>query len=153
MSIIIILIFAGILLLLAEILIIPGIGVAGVMGLLALGGSSYYAFAEFGNVSGATVTAVNVILVVVLTILALRSKTWDRLALKTNIDSKSPIFEDNTVSVGDEGKTFTRLAPMGTARINEKTYQVKSLDGIIDPNVDVVVVMLDGNKICVRVKE
>ena len=56
MGFIITLILVGLVLMFAEILIIPGVGVAGILGLLSLGGSCFYAFYEFGNTVGAIVT-------------------------------------------------------------------------------------------------
>ena len=68
MGFIITLILVGLVLIFAEILIIPGVGVAGILGLLSMGGSCFYAFYEFGNTVGAIVTAVNVVLVVALAV-------------------------------------------------------------------------------------
>ena len=87
MGLLISLIIIGLLLLFAEILLIPGVGVAGILGLLSLGGSCFYAFNQMGSTAGAVVTAVNVLLVVALSIYVLRAKTWKRLTLDTNIDS------------------------------------------------------------------
>ena len=56
MGLIITLILVGLVLILAEILLIPGVGVAGVLGLLSMGGSCYYAFYEFGTLTGGIVT-------------------------------------------------------------------------------------------------
>jgi membrane-bound ClpP family serine protease len=44
MGFIVMLILIGLVLIFAEILLIPGIGVAGTLGVIALGGSCYYAF-------------------------------------------------------------------------------------------------------------
>jgi len=46
MGLIIALVLVGLVLILAEILLIPGVGVAGILGLLSLGGSCYYSFYE-----------------------------------------------------------------------------------------------------------
>ena len=135
----------------AEILLIPGIGVAGILGVLALGGSCAYAFFEISNTAGIIVTAVNVTLLVLLTIYVLRAQTWKRISLDTNIDAK--VASEIVVAVGDEGKTLTRLAPMGQALIGDYSVEVKALEGMIDPNVDVVVVMVEDNKIYVKPKE
>ena len=144
-------IIVGLLLLFAEILIIPGVGVAGILGLLSLAGSCVYAFLEIGNTAGIIVTAVLSVLLVALTVYVLRAKTWKRVSLSTNIESKA--VAEVTVSVGDEGKTLTRLAPMGQALIGEDPVEVKALEGMIDPDMDIVVVMIDDNKIYVKLKE
>ena len=48
MGFIITLILVGLVLIFAEILLVPGVGIAGVLGLLSMGGSCYYAFYEYG---------------------------------------------------------------------------------------------------------
>ena len=73
------------------------------------------------------------------------------MSLETIIDAKATA--DVSVAVGDEGKTLTRLAPMGQALIGGGSMEVKALEGMIDPNVDVVVVMIDEGKIYVKQKE
>ena len=150
MAFIIILMAVGLVLVLAEILLIPGVGVAGILGLASLGGSCFYAFHEFGPGTGTIVTVINVVLLVALTVYVLRAKTWKKLALNTNIDPKIQFFDENTLAVGDTGKTLTRLAPMGTAKIGENNYEVKSLEGIIDPGTEVEIVMIEDNKIYVK---
>lgn len=148
MGFIITLILVGLVLMLAEILLIPGVGVAGVLGLLSLGGSCFYAFYEYGNVVGGIVTAVNVVLVVALLVWILRAKTWRRMSLETKIDSKA--VESSVLTVGDRGRTLTRLAPMGSARFGDYVIEVKAVEGLLDPNIDVEVVLIEDNKIYVR---
>lgn len=149
MGLIISLIIIGLLLIFAEILLIPGVGVAGVLGLLSLGGSCAYAFVQMGNAVGAVVTGVNILLVVGLSIYVLRAKTWKRLSLNTNIDSKA-VVADEGISVGDRGVTVSRLAPMGTARFDMQLVEVKSLEGFLDPEIDVEVVLIEDGKVYVK---
>jgi len=148
MGFIITLILVGLVLIFAEILLVPGVGIAGILGLLSMGGSCFYAFYEFGNTVGAIVTAVNAVLIVALTIWVLRAKTWKKMALETNIDSKA--VESATLAVGDHGKTLTRLAPMGSARFGNYVVEVKALEGMLDPDVLVEVVLIEDNKIYVK---
>lgn len=150
MGFIITLILVGLVLIFAEILLVPGVGVAGILGLLSLAGSCYYAFAEMGNTTGIIVTAINAVLVVALTVWVLRAKTWKRFALETNIVSKAVPSGSVTVAVGDRGKTVTRLAPMGTVRFGEVAVEVKALEGLVDPGVEVEVVLIEDNRITVR---
>lgn len=150
MGFVVTLILVGLVLIFAEILLIPGVGVAGILGLLSMGGSCFYAFYEFGNTTGAIITAVNVVLVVALAVWILRAKTWKRMALETNIDSKAVSSEASVLAVGDRGRTLTRLAPMGSARFGDYVIEVKALEGMLDPNVDVEVVLIEDNKIYVK---
>ena len=148
MGFIITLILVGLVLIFAEILLVPGVGIAGILGLLSMGGSCFYAFYEFGNTVGAIVTAINAVLIVALTVWVLRAKTWKRMSLETNIDSKA--VEGATLSVGEKGKTLTRLAPMGSARFGNYVVEVKALEGMLDPDTPVEVVLIEDNKIYVK---
>lgn len=148
MGLVISLIIIGLLLMFAEILIIPGVGIAGILGVAAMAGSCVYAFLEIGQTAGVIVTAVNAVLLVVITIWVLRAKTWERLALATNIDSKAIVPEAEVVP-GTVGVTVTRLAPIGTARFGDLRLEVTAREGIIDPGVEVEVVEVDGIKVYV----
>ena len=148
MGLIITLILAGIILILAEIFLIPGIGIAGFLGVLSLCGSSWYAFAYMSSLTGSIVTIFNVVLMTVLLIYAFRAKTWKKLELSTVIDNAE---SEEKVGVGDRGKTVTRLGPMGTARIGNKNYEVTAFEGMIDAGTPVEVVHIENNKIYVKV--
>lgn len=148
MGFIITLILLGLVLIFAEILLVPGVGVAGILGLLSMGGSCFYAFYEFGNLTGAIITAVNAVLIMALTIYILRAKTWKKMSLETNINSKA--VESAVLSVGDEGRTLTRLAPMGSARFGDYVVEVKAVEGMLDPGIDVKVVLIEDGKIYVN---
>ncbi len=150
MGFIIVLILVGLVLIFAEILLIPGVGVAGILGLLSMGGSCFYAFNQMGNVTGAVVTAVNALLIAALTVWVLRAKTWKKFTLNTNIDSKAIVSYEDRLAIGDRGRTLTRLAPMGSARIGKEVYEVKALEGMIAPEVEVEVVLIEDNRIYVK---
>lgn len=150
MGFIVILILFGILLLLAEILLVPGVGVAGVLGLLSLIGSCVYAFNVFGMTAGTIVVAVNVILVVGLTVYVLRAKTWKKFTLDTNIESRALPDNDQVLAVGDMGRTTTRLAPVGRARFRTGEFEVKALEGMIASGIEVEVALIEDNKVIVK---
>lgn len=152
MGLVITLIILGLMLLFAEILIIPGVGIAGILGLLAMGGSCAYAFMEIGQTAGIVVTAVNAVMIALLTIWVLRAKTWKRFALETNIDSKAVVPEVNVVP-GTKGVSITRLAPMGMARFGDLRLEVTAREGIIDPGVEIEVVEVDGIKVYVTINK
>lgn len=148
MGFIITLVLIGLALILAEIILVPGFGIAGLLGVASLGGACCYAFYEFGSTIGYIVTAANLVLLIVFTIYVLRAKTWKRFTLNTNIDSKAVGSGDLPV-IGDRGKTTTRLSPVGMVRIGQHIVEAKALEGMIDPGVEVVVVLIEDNKIYV----
>ena len=148
MGLIVTLILVGIVLIVAEILLVPGIGIAGVLGLVSMGGSCWYAFYEFGNLTGGIVTGITAVVLVVFAVIVLRAKTWRRMALNTVIESKVNKINIE-LRVADRGKTVTRLAPMGSARFGDEIVEVKALEGMIDPNVVVEICMFEDGKIYV----
>ncbi len=150
MAFTIILTIVGLVLLLSEIFLIPGVGVAGVLGVLSLGGACYYVFYEFGVLAGAIFTAAILVVLIALIIYTIKSRAWKKLALDTSIDSKVQNIEEAPLAVGDSGRAVTRLAPIGTARFEGKSYEVKSLEGMIDAGTEVEIVMFEDNKIYVK---
>ncbi len=104
-----------------------------------------------GLVVGFTVLGIIVGLLIVLTALFLRPRTWNRLALRTHIDSQvQPVEIDKQVEVGVQGTTLTRLAPMGKVQIGEQIFEAKSLDSYIDPRQQVRVIGYDNATLVVR---
>lgn len=150
MALVITLIVVGVLLIIAELVLIPGVFVAGTLGLASLVGSCYFAFSEWGQMGGVIVIGVNVVLLVVFVVLALRSKTWRRFTLDTNIDSHTDATPvDKGVSMGQRGVTVTRLCPMGRVKIGDLFLEVTSQDGVVNAGVEVEVCLIDDNKVYV----
>lgn len=148
------LIFVGLLLLLIEIILIPGFAITGILGLGALAGSYFYADKTFGEPASTIVLIIDVLLVTALTIYVLRAKTWKRFQLKAGITSKAGAAPaDCGIEVGDKGHCLSRLAPMGTAVFGGKSYEVKSLEGFIEEGEEVEVALIEDNRIIVRKTE
>ena len=144
------LVLAGFLLLVAELLLVPGIGVPGFLGLVSLVAACYFSFVHFGTLTGVVVTACISLALLALLIYVLRAKTWKRFALKDEIRATaSP--EEILPAAGTEGLTLTRLAPMGTARFDGRDFEVKSdINEMVEPGTAVVVVRVEDHKIIVK---
>ena len=118
-----------------------------------MAGSCWLAFDGYGQTTGFIILAVNIILAVVCTVLTLRSRTWKKLSLHTEIDSRTDSApEDKGIAVGSEGKTITRLAPMGKVLFGDVTVECTARNGLIDPGQEVTVILIDDNKIYVKPK-
>ncbi len=153
-ALIISLIIVGIFLILAEFLVIPGFGIAGVLGLASMVGSCWITYTEFGHFWGSVVVATNILIFIVVLILSLRSNTWKKLSLKTNIKAKvdnTPM--DKGISIGTKGISTTRLAPSGLAKFNNTTTEVFSMGALVEPNTPIIVEEIEGNKIVVTIEK
>lgn len=149
-AIIIGLIAAGLLLLVLEVLVIPGVGVVGFFGFGLIVFSIYKAFADHGTTAGILLTVATFFLSVLVIWISLRSKTWRKISLNTELDGKVNLVNPDEIHVGDHGFTIGRISPMGKARINEKFFEVKSGGAVIDPDVEITVTRIEGNQIFVK---
>lgn len=151
MSLIITLIIVGILLIIAELVLIPGIFITGMLGLASLVYSCIYAFQVYGQTGLIITLAVNIVLVIFFVVFALRSKTWKKLTLNTNIDSHTDTLpEEKGIEVGQKGYTITRLCPMGKIKVGSTFLEATAIDGIIDPGREIEITLVDDNKIYVK---
>lgn len=81
----------------------------------------------------------------------LRSKTWKKLSLKTNIDSKvGSAPQEKGIVVGNRGIAVTRLAPAGKVQIGDSVLEAFTRDSLVEPGREVEVAEIDGNKIFVK---
>ena len=144
------LILLGIILMFVETLLIPGVGVAGVLSFCALGASCWYAFTYIGGPAGTWTTVGVCILLVVMLVIILRAKTWKRFELDAAIESKVN-EEPEKVAVGQRGTALTRLAPMGTADFDGLSCEVKSHDNrMVAAGTPIEVVRIEDNKVIVK---
>ena len=150
MGLIITLIVIGIVLLLAELLLIPGIGVAGILGLLSLVGANFIAFFYHSQTMGVIVLFLSVAICVLAVTYALRAKTWKRLSLHQEIEAKAiPLPQEQGIHVGMKGKTLGRLIPSGKARFGAVDVEVYAFQGVIDPGTEVEVIQIEDLRIFV----
>jgi membrane-bound ClpP family serine protease len=150
---IILLVLFGVILILLEFFVVPGITVAGVGGLLLLGGSIYLAYEAYGSATGHILLGSIILATIILVTLALRSGTWKRIALSTTVDGKMNEQDSALFHEGDTGVAITRLAPMGKVEVNNKQVEAAALGELIDPETEIVVVKVELNKLIVKPKK
>lgn len=151
MWLIVALIIVGVLLLVAELVLLPGISIAGVGAFLAFVVAAVYGFIHYGILGGSLILAAIIIFSAVAVVVSLRANTWRRLSLKSTIDAAStPTPQQQNIRVGQLGETLTRLAPMGKVRLGDVTIEAKSVDAYIDPGRSVEVIGYDNTAVVVK---
>ena len=148
--IIILLILTGLLLIAVEFLVAPGITIAGIGGFLFIASGVYYGYTEFGSPIGHLIFLSTLVVTVGSIVLMLRSKTWKKTMLQTEIDSHVKAIREIGISVGNEGITTSRLTPIGKNKINDTFIEAKSQTGFIDQKVPVQVVKVDKTNVIVK---
>ena len=146
----ILLILLGLVLKILDFLVIPG-GVVAILGVLCMVGGVVTSFVQFGT----TVGILTLVLTAVITLgsfwLMMRTKTWRKLQLKTQIDSKMNEVDESKLKEGTEGVSVSRLAPTGTGLFGDTEAEVVSMQGFIDQNTPIVIRKIDGSKIIVEI--
>jgi len=151
MGLIITLIALGIILLLVELMLIPGFGVTGILGIVSLVSGVVLAYMWRGAMVGHIMLGCTLAASALLLWYALQPKTWKRLTLHENITAQAvETPQQKGLETGMQGVAVTRLAPMGTVRINGVETEATSHDNIIDPMQKVEIIKIDGAKIIVK---
>ena len=152
----------GIGLIALEIFVIPGFGVAGILGFTLMLGSVFFVFDKAYEFQTAVMwLSMSVILSAALIILAVwflpETQLFRRFALSTVMDadmgyhSSSPEnFQDY---MGKSGTALTPLRPSGTARIENKRVDVVTAGDFIPQNSDIKVIEVEGSKVFVEAVE
>jgi membrane-bound ClpP family serine protease len=147
---IILIILAGLVLFLLELLVIPGITVAGVGALVLMGIAVFLAFSSYGTTTGFLFLTGVLIAMGITLLLTFRSKTWNRVSLKAEVNSKVNETSRQKVSVGDEGVTVTRLNPVGTVQIGDERFEGHSEGPFVDHRKKVVVIRIEPTYVVVK---
>lgn len=157
----IIIFVAGVVLLAIEIFVIPGFGIAGIIGIICivagifLGLLSDFPLVDFSHVRTAILQlagafiAGGVIIAAILKILP-KSESFGHLILSDAVNSTSnPDLRDLS---GTEGTSLTILRPAGTALINQQRVDVVTEGDYIEKGKNIVVVKVEGSKVVVKEK-
>jgi membrane-bound ClpP family serine protease len=149
--IVIVLCVIGLLLILAEIFLIPGLTITGIGGAAFSIGGVFYAFRSLGATGGIITLILYAIVFGIIFVYLIKSKALDRIALKTDISST--IAEElPDISIGDKGISVSRLNPMGKVRVNNITMEAKTLGEFIDENTTVTVVKVSHSQLVVTIR-
>jgi membrane-bound serine protease (ClpP class) len=157
------LVVAGLLLLALEVFVIPGFGLAGVLGLLALAfglgtsligdGASLRAVVVVGSR-----VAVSTVLALVISLVAFRYLPrlpgGQKLVLGRSLQGRThPVSGHDVVRaslLGSSGTSLTPLRPAGTASLGGRRVDVVSEGEFIDPGEHVEVVRDEGLRVVVK---
>ncbi|MDR2039333.1 MAG: hypothetical protein LBQ60_15525 [Bacteroidales bacterium] len=149
-ALVILLIVIGLALIVVEVVVLPGVTVAGVAGVILIAGGVFFAYSNFGTAVGTFSLIGTSLLFIIFLIYALRSKTWDRVSLHAEIDGKVNLSNTTDIKVGDMAMTVSRLAPIGKVLIHDKIVEGKSEFGLIDENKEVKVIQVNESSVVVQ---
>lgn len=139
----------GFILLFVEVAIVPGFGVAGILGVLALGAGAVAAWTELGPVWGAVTGGVSVLAAVAMLIWLPKSRAGRKMVLEHS-QANAVSQQDRRALVGRRGVTVTPLRPIGRVRFGPEEVDVITEGEYIDSNQEVEVTIVEGARVVVR---
>jgi len=151
---ILVLFLVGLVLLFIELFIIPGFGITGFGGIIAILSSFYFLFPS--PEIALSVLAVVLVLSILGTYVMIKifgtSKIWRNISLKESQTRGTGYVSssDKKDLIGLKGKTLTPLRPTGIARINGKRCDVVTEGDYIDKGQEIEVIEIAGSRIVVK---
>lgn len=161
--------FVGLILIALEVFVIPGFGVAGVLGIICTIGSlifimlandnfnfDYVPSGDIAKAAGAVGAGVfgSIILLIVFGYRLTQSKMFDRVALVTTQKKDdgyiATYYKENLV--GKTGKSVTILRPSGRVEIEDEIYDAYTRGEYVETGSEILVVSQQGSSLQVRMK-
>jgi membrane-bound ClpP family serine protease len=144
------LIVVGLVLLIVEVIFIPGTTVVGFAGFLVMVAGVIFGFYYFGSDTGWMILGGTAGLSGVLFYLAFKVNVWSRFAHKATIDSKVNEGELDQFKEGMIGIAVSALRPFGNAEINSKIIEVTTLGDYVDTGSRVKIIKILSNQLIVE---
>ncbi|MEM8606387.1 MAG: NfeD family protein [Myxococcota bacterium] len=140
----------GLLLIFVEVAVVPGFGVAGVLGLLALVAGASGAWAELGPFWGGVTATVSLLVAGLMLYVVPKSKAGKKMVLEHD-QAEAVSQRDRSDLLGRRGVTVTPLRPTGRVRFGKIEVDVVTEGEYIDPDTEVEVMTVEGPRVVVRV--
>lgn len=140
----------GLILVLLEILFVPGTTLVGILGVLVTAAGVFYAFVRLDSQYAWMILGVTILVNFTALFYGFKSGVWKKFALKETISNRT--FDDRLMglTLGLEGKAVSDIKPIGKAEFLDKIYEVKSGTGLIPVGKTVIIHKLENNIIIVK---
>lgn len=147
---IVFLILIGLLLIVAELIFVPGTTFVGVMGLLLTIVGIFIVFADYGDTAGYWTTGGALVITIATIVYSFQSKSWEKFSLKSINKFKVNGDDNYNLQVGERGKTISDLKPVGKAEINSQVLEVRSNGKWIGAGENIEIIRIENKKIIVN---
>lgn len=144
------LLLIGLVLIIVELVFIPGTTVVGFLGFVFAAAGIIICYQHFGTLTGFYVLLGMSVVTLVSLVYSFRSGAWSRFSLKSSIQSKVNEGMLESLHVGDEGKTVSTLRPIGKVEFQGKQYEVKTGGDYVESGTRVRIKIILSNQIIVE---
>ncbi|WP_242921387.1 NfeD family protein [Pontibacter liquoris] len=147
---VVVLVGIGLLLLVVELVFVPGTTIVGVLGFVLAAIGVWIGYSTLGTNTGHVVLAVSVLAGGLAFYYSFRSDSWSRFALKEQNRSRVNEEYAHTLAVGEVGKAVSALRPQGTALFGDEHHEVQTQGEYLASNTAIRIIKLNQNKIIVE---
>lgn len=150
-TIVIFLVLFGLLLVIVEVIFIPGTTFVGVAGFVSMIVGIIFAFKYFGGETGWIALGSSTAASGILLYIAFRTNAWRRFAINTSIDSKVNEIEALKFTVGLEGVALSALRPIGNGEFKGNVAEVRTQGEYVEAGSRIRIVKVSINQIIVEI--
>lgn len=150
-TIVISLVLFGLLLVIVEVIFIPGTTLVGVAGFISMVVGIILAFKYFGGETGWIALGGSTAASGILLYVALRTNVWRRFAINTSIDSKVNEIEALNFVVGMEGVALSALRPIGKGEFGGNVAEVRTLGEYVEAGSRIRIARVSTTQIVVEI--
>lgn len=151
------LVLAGLALIVAEVYLVPGFNIVGILGLVLIVFAVGYTFTESGLLGGMLTLVGTVVAGGSMFWFMWQSGAWDRFVLSTNLRQDEKVAasetEQRTRFLGREGTALTPLRPTGVVEIGDERLEVMTEGEFIAAGSRIRIVAMDRRRYFVRLAE
>ena len=147
---VVLLLLLGVVLLIIEFMLIPGVTIAGIASVIAFGAGIVLSFQYWGTLPGLITLLATLVFVPVFLYFLFKGRAVKPMMLNSNITGKVINIDDQKIHVGDKGISIGRLNPGGMAKIEGISVEARSRSVFIDPKTPVKVIKIEGNTVIVE---
>lgn len=151
-AVIVVVLVLGLVLIFAEVAIVPGFGVTGALGLLALAAGAIAAWTELGPLWGGVIGGVSVVASGAMLYWLPKSRLGRKMVLEHS-QAEAISQQDRSELVGRRGITVTPLRPIGRVRFGSDEVDVMTEGEYVESNQEVEVMTVEGPRVVVRVPD
>ena len=144
------LLVVGLVLVIIELIFIPGTTIVGILGFIFSLVGVYLGFSYFGDQTGWIILASAAVVTIGTVVYSFRSGAWERYSLKSAIQSKVNEGLHDNLKAGQEGISISVLRPFGKAEFDGKEFEVTTIGNYIESGSPVRITKVATNKIFVE---
>lgn len=131
-----------------EFFLVPGFGLAGILGFGTVGVAEYILLMRGQTTMAITFAVVTITAFCLIAIILNRKGVAKKVGLSSEIDSQARKLPEG-ITVGSTGVTRSRLALKGTVEVQGKVFEATSEQGFLDQDLPIFVSRIDKDVIYV----